>query len=414
MNSNRNIIQVFEHKTLKVGDDLRFRDSHFAALEKYAYKTGEKYFQVGNRRIKFSNYVGVIQVNNLTIEILPKADLEENANSKAKWHSALIKMLHECKLIRLNSITNANLKLKSCSLLDLYLDAYISEVEQLVKQGLKKSYTLHSENSEKIKGRICFNKNIRLNLVRRDRFYIEYSKYSKNCILNQILLKALKIISGLTSNAGFHLRINRMLTEFDTITETKISQQHFDKIVFERNTERYRSAIELARLIILKYSPDLKGGNENVLAILFDMNKLFENYIYRQLKKLEFTPGISSMKVREQLRKPFWETRGIKPDILISLPDREIVIDTKWKINTENMPSDSDLKQMFVYNLYYDSELSILLYPKTNLSNSGKKPFKDIRFDSGNCQMGYVDIFDETGTISRQIGQHLYDELLAR
>ena len=62
---------------------------HFNVLEKYGYRTNEKYFSVGNKRIKFNNYVGVIQVKNLTVEILPKADNKvEQQTSKDKWHNA--------------------------------------------------------------------------------------------------------------------------------------------------------------------------------------------------------------------------------------------------------------------------------------------------------------------------------------
>ena len=74
MSSALNKIQIFEHQTLKVDETTKFNLVHFNALEKYGYKTKEKYFSVGNKRIKFNNYVGVIQVKNLTIEILPKAD----------------------------------------------------------------------------------------------------------------------------------------------------------------------------------------------------------------------------------------------------------------------------------------------------------------------------------------------------
>ena len=74
MSKAKNIIQVFEHHTLKVDEPANFKMVHFNALEKYGYKTREKYYSVGNKRIKFNNYVGVIQVKNLTVEILPKAD----------------------------------------------------------------------------------------------------------------------------------------------------------------------------------------------------------------------------------------------------------------------------------------------------------------------------------------------------
>lgn len=413
MKRGKNIVHVFEHHTLKVGDENKFTESHFNTLGKYGYRTKEKYFSVGNKRIKFSNYVGVIQVKNLTIEILPKADNSEvNQVSKNKWHDALVSMLRECKLIRLDSISNAKLKLKSASILDLYYDVFLTETERLVRQGLQKSYRNVEENLNKIKGKILFAKHIRKNYLHKERFYVDHKIYDINNKLNQILFKALIILSRISNNPDYSVRIKRLLLDFESVEEVNITNSWFTSLPFNRNTERYKQTINLAKLIILRYSPDFKGGNENVLAIMFDMNLLYENYIYRKLKVLEHDPIIPIDKVAEQTRKPFWETRGIKADILVKSQTGNYVIDTKWKVLKENKPSDSDLKQMFVYNLHYESNLSILLYPKTTFGNSEKKPFRKENFQNFHCQTAFAELFNDKGKLDTKLGYRLYKELL--
>ena len=124
----------------------------------------------------------------------------------------------------------------------------------------------------------------------------------------------------------------------------KTSLRNGLKIKFDRNTERYRQAITLAKLIILRYSPDLKGGGENVLAIMFDMNMLYEKYVYRKLKVLQSDSETPIIKVKEQNRTLFWESRGLRADIVIETEDKRLVIDTKWKVLKDNKPSDADLK----------------------------------------------------------------------
>jgi len=95
-------IQVFEHHWLRVDDAIGFTESHFDALVKYGDQTKEKYFTVGHQRVKFGQNVGVIQVKNFTIEILPKADRSAGDEaSKAKWRDALLTILQECKLIKI-------------------------------------------------------------------------------------------------------------------------------------------------------------------------------------------------------------------------------------------------------------------------------------------------------------------------
>jgi 5-methylcytosine-specific restriction enzyme subunit McrC len=413
MKIRKNIIQVFEHQTLRVDAGSAFKPSHFRSLELYGYKTKEKYYSVGNQRIKFSNFVGVIQVDNLTIEILPKADNNEaDTEGKNKWHEALITMLQECKLIKLESLSNAKLKLKSASILDLYFDVFLTETERLVRQGLTKSYRTISENLTKIKGRIQFTEHVRRNYIHKEKVFVEHQTYDVNNKLNQILLKALEVLSDLTNNPSFDIRIKKLLLDFERVEKATISSSSFESLSFNRNTERYKQAITLAKLIILQYNPDLKGGKENVLAILFDMNILYENYIYRKLKVLERQADCNITKVGRQNRRPFWETRGIRADIIIESKGGNFVIDTKWKVLKENKPADDDLRQMFVYNLHYGSDLSILLYPKTSVITSPKKPYQHLGFRDKYCQVAFVDLFKKDGKLEKDLGRMLYDQLL--
>ncbi len=413
MNKSKNIIQVFEHQTLKVDETSNFNISHFNALEKYGYKTKEKYFSIGNKRIKFNNYVGVIQAKNLTIEILPKADNKEDDQlTKDKWHDALILMLKECKLIKLNSVSNAKLKLKSASILDLYYDIFLSETEIIFKHGLRKSYRTIHENLNKVKGKILFTNHIRKNAFHKEKFFVEHKIFDADNKLNQILLKALVILKNIAHNPTHNIRINKLLLNLEGISEKNITEKWFDNLKFDRNTERYRQAINLAKLIILKYSPDLKGGNENVLAIMFDMNILYENYVFRKLKALQLDPNIPILKVREQNRTPFWETRGLRADIVVETKDKHLVIDTKWKVLKDSKPSDADLKQMFVYNLHYDTDLSILLYPNTGIDTAEKKPFRNEKFKDLNCQVAFTNLFNEKGKLEKELGLKIYNELL--
>jgi len=413
MGASKSVIQVFEHQTLKVdGKYPEFKSAHFRALEQYGYKTKEKYFTVGNKRIKFNNYVGVLQVKNLTIEVLPKADnANDDEDSKVKWQAALIGMLKECKLIKLNAILNAKLKLKSASILDLYYELFLTETETLNKHGLRKKYRREQANLNKVKGKILFTQHIRKNVLHKERFFVEHSRFDKDNKLNQILLKALLILRDIATDSNQIIRSNKLLLAFEGISKKEITGKWFENLRFGRNTERYRQAITLAKLIILRYAPDLKGGGENVLAIMFDMNMLFEEYIFRKLKAVQLQSNEVPLRISRQNRIPFWQSRGLKADIVVEMGGERLVIDTKWKILTTASPSDADLKQMFVYNLHYDTDLSILLYPKTNIESVEKKAFH--RFNELNCQIAFVDLFDENGKLDKAVGAHLYKDLLS-
>ena len=70
-------IQVFEHAILYFGEvynDVKFEKHHYIALSKLNILHNDKYFETRHNGIRFKQFVGVIQVDGLTIEILPKID----------------------------------------------------------------------------------------------------------------------------------------------------------------------------------------------------------------------------------------------------------------------------------------------------------------------------------------------------
>ncbi|MEX0995946.1 MAG: hypothetical protein WDZ45_02720, partial [Flavobacteriaceae bacterium] len=143
----------------------------------------------------------------------------------------------------------------------------------------------------------------------------------------------------------------------------------FDKIKFNRKTIGYQKAIEIARLILLHYHPDLSKGKDDVLALMFDMNFLWEKFVLVSLQKNRV------FKVRGQDSRYFWKPHGgkrrkIKPDITIHLNDKNFVIDTKWKL-VDNKPSMEDIRQMYAYHHYFKADKVALLYPGTNKYTMG-------------------------------------------
>jgi 5-methylcytosine-specific restriction enzyme subunit McrC len=126
------------------------------------------------------------------------------------------------------------------------------------------------------------------------------------------------------------------------------------------------------------------------------MNKLWEEYIYRMLLKVDDP----SIKVNFQNRDKFWEEKIIKPDIVITKTEiidgeketNHYIIDTKWKVKDYAEPDDDDLKQMYVYNMYWKSEKSMLLYPTTKELNTNFGKFHKGKDGDNLCKLGFVKV----------------------
>jgi hypothetical protein len=407
MKKNKKFIQVFEHQRLKYDDSGDFQKLHFDAMVKFNELHQNKYFTIGHNGIVFKNYVGVVQIGGLTIEILPKADKKADAD-KNLWQSVLLNMLKVCKRIRVESVSETQLKKRHHSILDVYFEMYLAEIERLVNKGLIKRYQKNQSNQNALKGKLLFAKNIQQNLVHRERFYCEHQVYDRNHLLHQILYKGLRILKTFVNDA-LKDRLNRLLFEFQEIDNIEISEKHFRKIVFDRKNSDYQKAFDIAKIIILNYSPSLNYGSENLLTLLFDMNALWEEYIFRILQKHKK----DEEKVSRQDSKKFWKNKCIRPDIILQIEQKTFVIDTKWKIIETNNPSDEDLKQMFVYNLHWDAEKALLLYPKTGQTDSSFEEFHYDKLDpKKKCKTGFVDI-TEGGSIksSEKIAEEIFSKL---
>jgi 5-methylcytosine-specific restriction enzyme subunit McrC len=408
------LIQVFEHDKLTskslCKDSKELGEKIIDKLWQYNDTNKNIYFEAIRHGVKFKNYVGVIQIGGTTIEILPKADKLNTSSDTEKdvWHTVLLKMLAHCKKIKVNAVSEASLRKRYQSLLDLYFELYLNEVNQLVQQGLIKKYNQNSGNVLALKGRMDFAKNIQQNFIRQERFYTIHQVYDYNHLANQILYKALKVLKTISNNSYLIDGINRLLANFPDINEIEINKSHFDKITSNRKTASYNEALKIAKMILLNYSPDVKGGDENMLALLFDMNKLWEEYIYRMLLKVDDP----SIKVNFQNRDKFWEEKIIKPDIVITRTETidgiknesHFIIDTKWKIKEFAEPDDDDLKQMYVYNMYWKSEKSMLLYPATKELNTNFGKFHKGRDTNNLCKLGFVIVLDDKGKLNLNIG----------
>lgn len=414
--NKKEFIHVFEHQTLRFSDDNKFQKHHFDAMVEFNEKNNNKYFTIVYNGIRFSNHVGVIQVGGLTIEILPKADKNDDLDENL-WQGVLLNMLRVCNKIKVENVSETTLKKRYNSILEVYFEMYLNEVERLIKLGLIKKYRRIQSNQLALKGKLLFAKNVQKNLIHKERFYCEHQIYDRDHLLHQILYNALLVLDSLSVN-GLKDRLNRIKFEFNDFEQTKITHSHFQKLVFNRKSTPYIKAIEIAKMLILNYSPNLSSGREKMLTLLFDMNKLWEEFIYRVLQRHKPHGFLVSF----QNSQIFWEQKVIRPDIVIESPEKEkFIIDTKWKIIKSNDPSDDDLKQMFAYNLNWKAEKSILLYPRTdqNDSNFGSYTYKPgIEEDNSlnklenKCKIGFVSVVEERiMKDNKLIAQEIFEKL---
>jgi len=367
-------ITVFEHQSIHLNQDfengVKFEQSMLDEMEKF-YGQGLPYYDLTHKGIRFKEFVGVIQIGHVLIEVLPKADKrKDSAESKNTWRKNLIDLLRVVHGFDIKAPSSSNLKINRNSILDLYFELFITQTENLIRQGLVKKYRRTQENTTVLKGRLLFSQQIGQNLIHKERFYTEHSVYDTEHILHIILFQALNVIKKINTSSLILGRLNNLLLNFPEMPYQKISEETFNHIKLNRKTQDYKTALEIARLILLNYHPDLSKGRNNVLALMFDMNLLWEQFVLISLKRKK------ELKVRGQISKFFWKAnqgnrRKIKPDIHITKDDKNYILDTKWKL-VDSKPSMDDIRQMYVYHHYFKAEKAALFYPGEKNYISGK------------------------------------------
>ena len=397
--SMNNVLQAFEHSFIYVtetpfdvdGNRIGITEEEYNLLLKFHSKNSN-YFSLFHRKIKLRHYVGVLQLGNLIIEILPKADSVNHDHRF--WHEALYEMIRVAKNPRGNLTSDTSLKLHNKNLLDIYLYHFLAEVETILHRGMTKRYIFRDSNLNSFRGKLNATKDAVTNYSDRSRVHCKFQDYTYDHLFNQILKEALKVISLKSLNFDLRQLANKQLLSFELVSSLSV-KTNIDLIEIDRKHDYYSEAIKIAKLILSNFSPNIKSGNSDSIAFLFDMNHLFEEFVFKVLKQGLADHGFE---VKRSV-KEFWNGKLLKPDIMIEGNGKRIVIDTKWK-NGEILPSDPDIKQIFAYNERFDFDSGFLLYP-----GDFKNQIELIKFEGKEHGLGtiLIKVSNEQGVFDTQL-----------
>lgn len=412
--NKKNTLTVFEHQLVKVNETINgftFTWKLFKAMQEFYGEKGVPYFSLYNKSVKFCEYVGVIQIGKTTIEVLPKADRHEDT---AQWRESLIDMIRSVGIFDIKAPTSSSLKVKHNSILDLYIELYVIEIESLLRHGLIKKYRKSDHNCPALKGNILFAQHIQKNIVHQELFFTRRTIYDVQHNLHQIFHKVLCLLYQINTNTDLQSRLGNLMLNFPEQRDIKTTEATFQKIVLNRKTEGYRTALEIARLLLLNYHPNVNVGQNNVLALMFDMNMLWEKFVFVSLKE-RFRKHDKTMVVTAQTSKYFWKpTTGarssIRPDIVINYGlDNEscVVIDTKWKNLNGYNPSPEDLRQLYVYHEFYDAKRVTLIYPGSFATIKGLYYTKSHNLGNKECSVMGIKVVTNILKWREEIGNNV-------
>ncbi|MBQ6296355.1 MAG: McrC family protein [Selenomonadaceae bacterium] len=318
---------------------------NFDELRNFA-ESGD-FFNLSWRYVQAKNYVGVIRLpSGFQIEILPKIDAPNE-----KLRGLVIEMLRTLKDFSCKKFLNAELDTERLPLYEIFIQIYLEMISDLVKRGLKSSYIEREENLKFFKGKLLINENLRKNFAHRERFFVSYDEYEIDRPEHRLIKAALLKFRR-------EKLARRLLNHFDSVEASKNYSKDFSAISIDRTNREYQAVMNWTRKILSGESFTPFIGKSEAVALLFDMNKLFEAYVAEYIKK--YFSDRFKVKIQAQEKFLFDEPRsfGLKPDIIFE-GDEKIILDTKWKFEI----APSDMYQMFAYAKRYGAKKIFLLCP---------------------------------------------------
>lgn len=338
--------------------------------------------------VSIKNYVGLIQMKNgYQIQILPKINFTnsedlENRNTK----KIFLNMLRSMKDFPSKVFNNSNIQVDRMNLYEIFINMYLQEIRRLIKIGLKSDYIFKEDNLNYYKGKLLTSQHFKINLVHKERFYVAYDEFNPNRVENKLIKATLLKLQKLTTSAENSKKIRQLLVFFEMIDASMNYIADFSKVRINRSNKDYETIMQWSKVFLLNKSFTTFSGSNNSRALLFPMEKVYESYVAKYLKKILEKDGwdVSSQDRGYYL---FIEPRlqfALIPDIICKHGKRTIIMDTKWKklINNERINygiSQSDMYQMYAYSKKYKTSEIWLLYPL----NDEMKEHSEISFNSG-------------------------------
>jgi hypothetical protein len=148
----------------------------------------------------------------------------------------------------------------------------------------------------------------------------------------------------------------------------KASEKLFQKIKYNRNSEIYKKAISISKLLLLQKNPGFLPGSNEIFSLMVDMNLLWKIYIYKTLKNKY---KVDSLQLKLPIEKDLFviqKQNKSKLDYVLHInkgnKNKYLILDAKWDLD-EKMLAIRYLKELYLCASIYECSNILLVLPGT-------------------------------------------------
>jgi 5-methylcytosine-specific restriction enzyme subunit McrC len=267
-------------------------------------------------------------------------------------------------------------------LLDAVASGFSWHALQAIGRGLLHGYVHVDERLMAVRGRIRFGDQIARSATLPLPVEVSYDDYTADIPENRILKSATLALLRLPRVPQLArkrlLKLRALLDEVEPLQrprEVKVP-------TFTRLNERYRPALRLAELILRAASIDTAPGRIASVAYVFDMNRVFEDFVSISLREL-LQPYGGEVKLQTTFTLDTADEIPIRPDVVWTVAGRpRAVIDAKYKaLKVEGMPN-ADAYQMLAYCTALGLDQGFLVY-----ANDSGERVRNLTVRNSTCEI---------------------------
>ena len=368
-------VTLFEYKPVEYeiggrdeieGDRLILTEKTIEQLEKINEKN--KFLEIGRKRIKPLNYVGVVKAGKITLEIFPKFASEDRKETIA---GNLLKMLG-FTLLDFREVDYAELS-EINDFFEILIEIFARNLLKLLKTKQNFQYVRRYDEMRYVRGKIDFKKHCnpaRLHLVPCE----FYERHLDN-LINRTLKYTCFLMSKVVETRETYRKLRRITDILEPVALTPVSVQRIESITFNRLNIEFKPFIEFCRVFLEHSSLSLQASKMEFFSILIPMERLFEQFVAEVIRK-ERLHEVFGKDANLEIQKSigaFLQRNGqriaeMKPDIIVEVGNSKVVIDTKYKLlepeDRKLGVSQQDLYQIYAYCRELGANKALLLYPE--------------------------------------------------
>jgi len=364
-------IECSEHETLVVGDSpgAPITESDVAQLLR-AQGAARALDWIDRNKVRTSEQVGVIAAPSIRLEILPKVDGFERSAAR----KILVRMLASAWDITIHDGELAQMASQNRDLLEIFIHLFALRLNSEVRKGLRRTYQQHRGDLSRLRGKLDAVRQYSLNAAYPQRLACVFDELTADTPLNRLLLCTVQTLRRRTTISSTERLLTETAFHFEDVELLPAELVLRERIFLGPTDRRWQPVLGLARLLLEGSYQATHLGVRDGIALLFDMNRLFETYVAIMIRKIAYSLGYV---VTEQgpnrglvADSDGHELMSTRPDIHVDLHGRTIIFDTKWKqlvLGPAFGITAADLYQMHAYQHVYGASDTVLIFPKAHV-----------------------------------------------